>query len=290
MQRLLINTMIDFLLYERGESFTLNGTRQRALFNEAENKIDYFDDKIMITKFLVPTGSLIQYQGYNWFVISQVDNNNAEDNRIFKCRVREVEQSIKVSINNKVYVFPVIFTSPTQSVANDKYLMLATGKILATVQDDSDASNLALNLRFIKMGSAWKITGTDKSKLGLIVLTCDVDLFQTNDDKVNEIAYNASQDNTPPSNLAISGATSIYVGAQQTYTIANNTNNNTFNWSLIDAISGSPTTYASIKSSTTTTCTVLAGAIGGKSVKLQASCIENPSTILYLIFTTSSGF
>ena len=33
------------------------------------------------------------------------------------------------------------------------------------------------------MDSAWKVTGVDKTKQSLIVLTCDLDTFSTNDNK-----------------------------------------------------------------------------------------------------------
>ena len=43
-------------------------------------------------------------------------------------------------------------------------------------------------MRFIKMDKAWKVVGVDKSRLGIVILHCEKDLFGSYDDRINEIA------------------------------------------------------------------------------------------------------
>lgn len=290
MEKLLINNFIDFMLYERGENFTCNSNTCRALFQEAEFKIAYFDDKIMITKSLVPTGSLLNFQGYNWLVISQVDNDNAEDSRIYRSRIRKVEQCFKLKLNNNLYTFPAIFESVTSTISTDKNLILATGKMLVTVADNADAQNLALNLRFIKWGSSFKITGIVKPQMGLVILTCEVDQFQTGDDKVNEIAVQTTTTPSTPTNLiSINGNAKLHLNATGTYSVVNFTSGEAFIFGVLDAITGNVATGVNIVSTTDTSVTLKAINTSNRQVLIKATDKTNNSISTSMVITVSSG-
>ncbi len=62
-------------------------------------------------------------------------------------------------------------------------------KILVTIPENKDNNKITVDLRFIIMSSAWKVTVIDNSKIGLITLLCDKSQFDTvNHDMENEIA------------------------------------------------------------------------------------------------------
>ena len=42
-----IDDMIDFFLYEKGESIKINGTDEAALIVDAADKLKYYDQKII---------------------------------------------------------------------------------------------------------------------------------------------------------------------------------------------------------------------------------------------------
>lgn len=216
MQKLVINAMIDFLLYEKGESFNLNGNSCRALFEEVDYKIQYYDDKIMITKFMVVTGSIIEHQFNNWFVISQVSNNNSDDSRIFKARIRKVEQSFKKYIDGVLQEIPCIIDCGNQGVQTNQNFSVVDGNIKLTVQDNDITQKITYNDTFIKMGAKWIVTAFSTESLGLRHLYCKKTEFSNLDDKVNEIA--AANNTNLPSETITNGITLQLTQSDGTYT------------------------------------------------------------------------
>jgi len=55
------------------------------------------------------------------------------------------------------------------------------------LQENDDTLAISINQRFIKNGCAYKIVGINRSMKGLIILTCEVDTFQVNDNREKEI-------------------------------------------------------------------------------------------------------
>lgn len=185
---LLINPNIDFLLYEKGETFLLNGVPQKGLFMEVTDKISFYDDIILTSKIPFETGNAISYQDSNWLVISQVQENDDEDISIYRARIRKCNYTIKFNFLGNVKPFPAILSTKALDVQSDKYLTLPVGKIIVSLQDNVDSRDIILAQRFLIMGQPWKVSGIDKSQIGLIILNCDYDSFTSSDDKVNEIA------------------------------------------------------------------------------------------------------
>jgi len=86
-------------------------------------------------------------------------------------------------------IFPSLIDTKVFDVSTGQYITMPEGKILVTMPENEESSKITIDLRFIIMGSAWKVTGIDKSKIGLITLFCDITQFDTvNDDIENEIA------------------------------------------------------------------------------------------------------
>jgi len=64
-----------FSFLKKGEDIIYNGASAKALLIDSTSVINYQDDKEIITDFPVKTGDMLQYQGYNWFIIGQVDKH-----------------------------------------------------------------------------------------------------------------------------------------------------------------------------------------------------------------------
>lgn len=187
MQKLL-NANMDFLLYEKGETFLLNGVSQRGLFVEATEKISYYDDIIITSKIPFETGTLIQYQSHIWLVISQVDVNNDADINIYIARIRRTNYLVKFNFLGNVKSFQSIIETKVLDIQSGTYISLPVGKIIVQLQNNVDTRDIILTQRFLIMNQAWDVSGIDKSVDGMIVLNCDMTQFINADDKVNEIA------------------------------------------------------------------------------------------------------
>ena len=81
-----IDDMIDFFLYEKGESIKINGTDEAALIVDAADKLTYYDDKIIRCKCQIRTGDIVEYNNLKYMIISQIDREeNSYRARMRKC-------------------------------------------------------------------------------------------------------------------------------------------------------------------------------------------------------------
>ena len=175
-------------------------------------------------------------------------------------------------------------------IIDSKSVILPKDTLMISVQSNEDTLQVVESMRFILSGDAFKVMAKSKVVInGVVQFKMQSDLLRSDDNLVTGLASQSVITPTTPTNLSISGSTSVKISTSSNYTILNNVNN-TFSWSIVDAISGLTTTNASITSSTTTTCTVKGGTVAGKQCKLLATCIEVPTTVLTIILTVSGGF
>ncbi|MBP2032703.1 hypothetical protein J2Z42_001377 [Clostridium algifaecis] len=204
-----IDDILDFLLYEKGTDIIYNGICKRVLIKDSDSIINYEDDKQLYTDFSINTGDLIQYKNSNWFVISQIDKHE----KTYRSRIRKVEQSFKMILDNKLYTFPAIFEPANQSVQTSSVINVWSGNLKVILQDTDLSKKIDVNLEFIKMGAKWKVDGYTTEHLGLRTLYCEKGQFGTNDDQVNEIA---DIDLLAHYNLIIANGSFIQMGVNQT--------------------------------------------------------------------------
>ncbi|HHV73433.1 MAG TPA: hypothetical protein GXX41_02045 [Thermoanaerobacterium sp.] len=169
---------MDFIFSEQNKPVQINGIDGNAILNIAKNYI--------ITLTPVKTGDIIEYNQKKYLITTE--NNEIRYNKYYKAKIEYCNYSIKFKIQSEVKEFDAIIDSKTFDVQSNQYIELPSGKIIVKIQDNSDSENIVLGNRFIKMGSAWKITGIDKTTKGIISLICDLDQFNTSDDIENEIA------------------------------------------------------------------------------------------------------
>lgn len=180
-----IDSFLDFLLFEKGESITVGLLPRRALVTDASRYADqYFNDKKIRTKQSLSTGDLVSYQDEHWMLVSQVDISGAS----YTGRIRKINHNTKFIINDWLYEFPSILEMVSLSIGSAVDIRIATGNMRITLQNNEITSQIAINNRFIASLSAWKVIGLDYTKTGLIIMTAERDLFEADDDIENGIA------------------------------------------------------------------------------------------------------
>jgi hypothetical protein len=163
-----MDDMFDFLIFEKGEDILYNGATAKALLINSTSEINYEDDKEIITDFPFKTGDLIQYHNSNWFVFGQVAKHQYL--KTYRSRIRKVEQSFKIIMDNRLQVIPAIFEPDTQSISTSAVLRIWSGNLKVVIQDTNLAKRIAINLEFIKMGAKWRVDGFTTEQMKLLIL------------------------------------------------------------------------------------------------------------------------
>ncbi|OCZ53378.1 Ig-like domain-containing protein, partial [Dehalobacter sp. TeCB1] len=180
-----IDEMIDFFLYEKGESIKVNGAEQIALIIDAVDKPTYYDDKIIRCKCQIKTGDIVEYNNLKYILISQIDK---EENS-YRARIRKCSYRVAFNWSGNIKWFDCIEESKVFDVDTGTYISVASGNIFITVHYNPDTRNIALNQRFYVTNQPFKVIGIDKSQEGLIKFNCELDSISTSyDDVENNIA------------------------------------------------------------------------------------------------------
>lgn len=179
-----LNKQWDFFLKEFGQDIILTGNERKAIISDAGSKPDFFDDKFIRTAETFETGNVLEYQNEKWMVISQIVKNK----NTFRAKIRRADWQIKYYIGDTLCQSYCIVDNMDINLFVGKIITTSTDEMRLIVQNTNYTSQLEINKRFLKFGAAWKITGFDKSRRGLILIDAKKDLFGSNDDRVNEIA------------------------------------------------------------------------------------------------------
>ena len=182
-------------------------------------------------------------------------------------------------------------------IIDSKSVILPKDTLMISVQSNEDTLQVVESMRFILSGDSYKVMAKSKVVInGVIQYKMQSDLFRVGLDNVNNngLADQSIPQVVTPTNLSIGGTTTPKISSTtNTYTILNNTNNNSFTWSLLD-INNNPlaTTIAQITSQTGLSAVVKINAtVGGRQFKIQCLCNESSTiTVPTLICTTNAGF
>lgn len=175
------------MMKRQGVDVILNNTTTiNAFFKEINDNKGMDDYKYMFANVgNVKEGDIIQYHNKEWIVINVQDNHSNVYNQVV---IRRANSTVKMYIDNILYEFPTILDTKTFSIDTGDFFNIADGKIVVTLKDSPKARKIKHDKRFIVMQQAWKVIGFDWSKEGLVILTCEKDSFNSNDDIENEIA------------------------------------------------------------------------------------------------------
>lgn len=179
-----LNGQIDFFFHEFGKEIIIKGNRTKVIISDATTKPSYYDDKYIRTDMPFDTGTILEYQNEKWLVISQI----VADKNTYKAKIRKANWQISFYIQSVLYHFYCVVDNLDVSLEEGKIINTAAGEMKLIMPATDFTNNLSIDQRFLKFGSAWKITGIDKSKMGLNMIYAKKDLFTDKDDRDNEIA------------------------------------------------------------------------------------------------------
>lgn len=182
-----LENQFRYYLKNYGVSIVVDGTETTGFLKEIENTTGNDTKYLFVDIGLVKQGSIVNALNEKWLVISKETNfNDVYDKAI----VRKIQFEINFIINDTLTTIPAIVDTKTMDTDTGQYLTLVDGKIIVTIPAGYDIN---INDRFIKMGSAWKVVGIDKSINGLVSLYAEKDLFANGDDIENEIPAGLSK-------------------------------------------------------------------------------------------------
>jgi len=175
-----------YLLSMAGDDIFINDTMSpiKALINNLSVNRQA-DIRTIATTTEIKRGDLINWDNENWLIISDIGHKRYS---YYKGIIQKCNYNIKFNFQGTIKEFPCIVDSRVFDVETNQYVSIPAGKIVVTMQDNNDSGNIKINDRFIKMNRAWKVSGIDRTKNGLIILHCDLDGITSSDDLENEIA------------------------------------------------------------------------------------------------------
>jgi len=143
------------------------------------------DIRTISTTSEIKRGDLINWDNEYWLIISEIGQKRYS---YYKGIIQKCNYNIKFNFSGTIKQFPCIADSKIFDIETNQYLSIPAGKIVVTLPNNADTDNITLGQRFISMKNAWKVSGIDRTKNGLLVLWCELDSIISSDDLVNEIA------------------------------------------------------------------------------------------------------
>lgn len=180
-----IDSMIDFLLEEKGEKIKINNSEETALVIDAQERFNFYCDKFIRVKRELHTGNIVEYKGDTYFVISEIDENTNN----YKGRIRKSNYNIKFFRYNKIKAFPVILKTTSQGIDANQFMILPAGEIQVMFQDSEETRDIIMryDVKFIASKTPYKVIAYDLSINGFITITAQKDSIGAEDDITNEI-------------------------------------------------------------------------------------------------------
>ena len=175
-----------YLLSMAGDNIYLNNDTmpKKALINNLPVNRQA-DIRTIATTTEIKRGDLINWDGENWLIISDIGHKRYS---YYKGIIQKCNYNIKFNFQGTIKEFPAIVDSKVFDVETNQFFSVPAGKIVVTMQSNENSENITIGQRFIKMKTAWEVTGIDRTNNGLLMLWCDLDTIDSSDDLENEIA------------------------------------------------------------------------------------------------------
>lgn len=180
----------QFLLDSVGETVKINDVEQKALITNA--KIGDYEDKYIHTLQPIQRGNLIEYNGENYLIISDTVTQRYGK---YKSLMRHCNYEIVIEGQEVCEIVgwndfgePIYECHTTESinipVIIDKYafkvddpapIRVPDKQIIVTMQEnETNKSKFTVNTTFEIMEQTWKVIDVDKTRTGLLILTCEL--------------------------------------------------------------------------------------------------------------------
>ena len=206
----------NFISNELGVPITINGSTATALIQGGTEK-EYWMDKKITSATELHTGDVIVYDGKTYIINSEI----VKDKTVYEAKMRQCEYKINFVIGGKVKSYDAYAYFDTLKIDENKYIDTSAGSVTVVIQSNSiNNSAIDINLRFIKFHYAWKISGVDRSKTGLLIIHADKVDTSPNDDLINEIADANTVTHNYTVTITNKATNSVIMGKTLQYTAA----------------------------------------------------------------------
>ncbi|QXE20057.1 Ig-like domain-containing protein [Clostridium sp. 001] len=159
----------------------------KGLIKEIDDKLQSIDSKYLFAMEDLHQGTEISCGNVNYLVMTRNEKVNGV---YYKYTIQKQPYFINFEAGHILQKIPSIIQTKTIDVQTNQSIILPTGKIIVIISRNNTTDKLAVNDRFIAMGSAWTIVGLDKSLDGIIKVNADKDQIAPGDDIINEIPNN----------------------------------------------------------------------------------------------------
>ena len=208
-----------------GYDVIVNGLDQvRILLKEYEEGTSITEYKYMLFRNgLIKQGDIINIFDDNWIVLHEDISINDVYTKVI---IRRLKFSINFNFMGDVQSIPSAIDEGTYRLDEGQYLTLPEGRIILHMQDNEISKQIANTQRFLIMGNSWKVVQKTNAEHGIYKIYADIDLFNENDDRENEIAdrwqYETKDNFTIAINKVVDSALPLDSTLQLDVTVTNN--------------------------------------------------------------------
>ena len=208
-----------------GYDVIVNGLDQvRILLKEYEEGTSITEYKYMLFRNgLIKQGDIITIFDDNWIVMHEDITINDVYTKVI---IRRLKFNINFNFTGDVIAIPSSIDEGTYRLDEGQYLTLPEGRIILHMQENDVSKQIANTQRFLIMGNSWKVVQKTNTEHGIYKIYADIDLFNENDDRENEIAdrwqYETKDNFTIAINNVVEGALPLDSTLQLDVTVTNN--------------------------------------------------------------------
>jgi len=208
-----------------GYDVIVNGLDQvRILLKEYEEGTSTTEYKYMLFRNrLIKQGDIINIFDDNWIVLHEDISINDVYTKVI---IRRLKFSINFNFMGDVQSIPSAIDEGTYRLDEGQYLTLPEGRIILHMQENDVSKQIANTQRFLIMGNSWKVVQKTNTEHGIYKIYADIDIFNENDDRENEIAdrwqYETKDNFTIAINNVVEGALPLDSTLQLDVTVTNN--------------------------------------------------------------------
>ena len=208
-----------------GYDVIVNGLDQvRILLKEYEEGTSITEYKYMLFRNgLIKQGDIINIFDDNWIVLHEDVTINDVYTKVI---IRRLKFNINFNFEGDVKAFPSAIDEGTYRLDEGQLITLPEGRIILTLNEDEQSKRITTGQRFLVMGNAWKVVQKTNAEHGIYKIYADIDIFNENDDRENEIAdrwqYETKDNFTIAINNVVEGALPLDSTLQLDVTVTNN--------------------------------------------------------------------
>ena len=208
-----------------GYDVIVNGLDQvRILLKEYEEGTSITEYKYMLFRNgLIKQGDIITIFDDNWIVMHEDITINDVYTKVI---IRRLKFNINFNFTGDVIAIPSSIDEGTYRLDEGQYLTLPEGRIILHMQENDVSKQIANTQRFLIMGNSWKVVQKTNTEHGIYKIYADIDIFNENDDRENEIAdrwqYETKDNFTIAINNVVEGALPLDSTLQLDVTVTNN--------------------------------------------------------------------